>query len=77
MKRLSLSSGIRLLIESVFDGAAARGTLMDATVSETLAVILDRDESDVVQSAANRLQGLGRHDEAAELTRHWNATKST
>ena len=75
MKRLSLPSGIRLLIEPVFGGAAYRGTLMDATVSETLAVILDKDADGVVETACNVLAGRGRGDDAAALMRHWNATK--
>ena len=75
MKRLSLPSGIRLIIEPVFNGAAYRGTLMDATASEPLTIILTRDADDVVESACNRLHGIGRGDDAAALLRHWNATK--
>ncbi len=75
MKRLSLPTGIRLIIEPVFNGAAYRGTLMDAVAVETLSVILDKDADDVVESACNVLAGRGRGDDAAALLRHWNATK--
>jgi hypothetical protein len=75
MKRLSIPTGIRLIIEPVFSGAAYRGTLLDATVSETLGIILTKNEADVVESACNRLHGIGRGDDAAALMRHWNATK--